>query len=179
MTSDQTVYVAQGEYQTTDQDHVLLSTVLGSCVAACIWDPEAKLGGMNHFLLANSSEPDTSKSDVANSLRYGVHAMEMLINDLLKKGARRFALRAKLFGGANMASNLGEIGASNARFAKQFLATEDIPCLAESLGGTNARRVMFRPTLGLVRQMIVQSGDFVERSAPVREPAPKHQPILF
>ena len=174
MTGDQTVYVAQGEYQTTDQDHVLLSTVLGSCVAACIWDPEAKLGGMNHFLLANSSE-----SDKAKSLRFGVHAMEMLINDLLKKGARRSGLRAKLFGGANMASNLGDIGASNARFAKQFLATEDIPCVAESLGGTNARRVLFRPSLGHVRQMIVESGDFVERPAPVPKPAPKDQPVLF
>lgn len=174
MTSDQTVYVAQGEYKTADQDHVVLSTVLGSCVAACIWDPEAKLGGMNHFLLANSSESDTAKS-----LRYGVHAMEMLINDLLKKGARRSGLRAKLFGGANMASNLGDIGASNARFAKQFLATEDIPCVAESLGGTNARRVLFRPTLGQVRQMIVESGDFVERTAPAPKPAPKEQPILF
>jgi chemotaxis protein CheD len=174
MTSDQTVYVAQGEYQTTDQPHVVLSTVLGSCVAACIWDPEAKLGGMNHFLLANASETDSAKS-----LRYGVHAMEMLINDLLKKGARRSALRAKLFGGANMASNLGDIGASNARFAKQFLATEDIPCLAESLGGTNARRVLFRPTLGQVRQMIVESGDFVERAAPIAKPLQKDQPVLF
>ena len=174
MTGDQTVYVAQGEYQTTDQEHVVLSTVLGSCVAACIWDPEAKLGGMNHFLLANSSE-----SDKAKSLRFGVHAMEMLINDLLKKGARRSGLRAKLFGGANMASNLGDIGASNARFAKQFLATEDIPCVAESLGGTNARRVLFRPSLGHVRQMIVESGDFVERPAPAPKPPPKDQPVLF
>jgi chemotaxis protein CheD len=174
MTQDQTIYVAQGEFQTTKLPHVILSTVLGSCVAACIWDPEAGLGGMNHFLLANTSETDQSKS-----LRYGVHAMEMLINDLLKLGARRSALRAKLFGGANMASNLGDIGASNARFAKNFLATEDIPCLAESLGGTNARRVLFRPSLGQVRQMIVESGDIAARAAPPPKPAPTHQPILF
>ncbi len=171
---DQIVYVSQGEYKTSDQPNVVLSTVLGSCVAACIWDMDAGLGGMNHFLLANASE-----ADKANSLRYGVHAMEMLINDLLKKGARRSMLRAKLFGGANMASNLGDIGASNARFAKQFLATEDIPCLAESLGGTNARRVLFRPTVGQVRQMIVDNGDFVERAAPAAKATPAHQPILF
>lgn len=171
---DQTIYVSQGEYKTSNEANVVLSTVLGSCVAACIWDPDAGIGGMNHFLLASSS--DTEKS---NSLRYGVHAMEMLINDLLKKGAKRSGLRAKLFGGANMASNLGDIGASNARFAKQFLATEDIPCLAESLGGTNARRVLFRPTLGQVRQMIVEQGDFDERPTPAPRAAPAHQPILF
>ncbi len=160
MTIEKTVYVSQGEYQTTGDENVVLSTVLGSCVAACIWDPDKCIGGMNHFLLANSS--DTNRS---GSLRYGVHAMEMLINDLLKSGARRSALRAKIFGGANMASNLGDIGKSNANFAKTFLATEGIPCLAESLGGTNARRVLFRPHTGHVRQMIVENDDFVDKIA--------------
>lgn len=175
MNGDQIVYIAQGEFQTSNLPNVVFSTVLGSCVSACIWDPNIGVGGMNHFLLAKSSD-----SDEARSLRYGVHAMEMLINDLLKKGARRNSLRAKLFGGANMASNLGDIGQSNARFAKSFLQTEDIPCIAESLGGTWARRVLFRPSLGQVRQMIVENGDFVERPAVPPKAAPaQHQAVLF
>lgn len=172
MTTDQIVYVSQGEFQTSNLPEVVFSTVLGSCVAACIWDPGQGIGGMNHFLLASSSDSDRSGSS-----RYGVHAMEMLINDLLKKGARRKSLQAKLFGGANMASNLGDIGLSNAKFARSFLAAEDIPCLAESLGGTNARRVLFRPNTGHVRQMIVENDDFVDRIAPQPKPAP--QVVLF
>jgi len=167
MTEDRIIYISQGEYKTSTQPADVLSTVLGSCVAACIWDPVRALGGMNHFLL-----PASHDTGNARSLRYGAHAMEMLINDLLKQGAVRGALQAKLFGGANMASNLGDIGASNARFAKNYLETEGIPCLAESLGGTNARRVLFRPATGHVRQMLVVNTELVERPAPAM-PAPK------
>jgi chemotaxis protein CheD len=175
MTADQTVYVAQGEFQTSNQPNVVFSTVLGSCVSACIWDPDLAIGGLNHFLLAQTSETDRSGSS-----RYGVHAMEMLINDLLKKGARRKALQAKLFGGAMMASNLGDIGTNNAKFARSFLAAEDIPCLAESLGGTNARRIIFRPTTGHVRQLIVESDDFIEKiEKVVPPPKPDAQAFLF
>jgi len=167
MSEDRIIYISQGEYKTSTQPAEVLSTVLGSCVAACIWDPVRALGGMNHFLL-----PASHDTGNARSLRYGAHAMEMLINDLLKQGAVRGALQAKLFGGANMASNLGDIGASNARFAKNYLETEGIPCLAESLGGTNARRVLFRPATGHVRQMLVVNTELVERPAPAM-PAPK------
>jgi chemotaxis protein CheD len=167
MSEDRIIYISQGEYKTSTQPADVLSTVLGSCVAACIWDPVRALGGMNHFLL-----PASHDTGNARSLRYGAHAMEMLINDLLKQGAVRGALQAKLFGGANMASNLGDIGASNARFAKNYLETEGIPCLAESLGGTNARRVLFRPATGHVRQMLVVNTELVERPAPAM-PAPK------
>lgn len=167
MNEDRIIYISQGEYKTSAQPGDVLSTVLGSCVAACIWDPVRALGGMNHFLL-----PASHDTGNARSLRYGAHAMEMLINDLLKQGAVRAALQAKLFGGANMASNLGDIGASNARFAKTYLETEGIPCLAESLGGTNARRVLFRPATGHVRQMLVVNTELVERPAPAT-PAPK------
>ena len=81
--------------------------------------------------------------------------MEILINALLKAGARRNRLQAKLFGGARLSATLSDIGQSNARFAKEFLATEEIPCLAESLGGINARRVLFRPRTGHARQLLV------------------------
>jgi chemotaxis protein CheD len=129
---------------------------------------------MNHFLL-----PASHDTVHARSLRYGAHAMEMLINDLLKQGAVRSALQAKLFGGANMASNLGDIGASNARFAKTYLETEGITCTAESLGGVNARRVLFRPATGHVRQMIVVNTELLERAPKAPAPKPVPQAILF
>lgn len=126
------------------------STILGSCVAVCLWDIDAAMGGMNHFLL-----PGGHDGGHGGSLRYGVHAMEMLINALLKMGARRDRLQAKLFGGARISTNLRDVGASNADFARSFLQAEDIPCRAESLGGTSARRVIFRPCTGHAKQLLV------------------------
>ena len=150
MQTDQILYVLQGEHQVSGAQDVVLSTILGSCVAVCLWDDVAGLGGMNHFLL-----PFGPKAAATTPERYGVHAMEILINALLNGGARRNRLQAKLFGGARLSATLSDIGQSNARFAKEFLATEDIPCLAESLGGTSARRVLFRPRTGNVRQLLV------------------------
>lgn len=150
MDTDQVVYVLQGEFKVSRAPDTVLSTILGSCVAVCLWDEGVGLGGMNHFLL-----PFGPKAASSSPERYGVHAMEILINALLKAGARRNRLQAKLFGGARMSATLSDIGQSNARFAQQFLATEEIPCLAESLGGTSARRVLFRPATGQARQMLV------------------------
>ncbi len=122
------------------------------------------IGGMNHFLLAQAQGPSAVKDN-----RYGVHAMEMLINGLLRAGARRDALRAKLFGGAKIAANLRDIGASNAEFAREFLRIEGIPCVAESLGGIQARRVTFVPTTGRARQLLIPN-DAVQE--PVARPLP-------
>ncbi len=169
MATDQILYVLQGEYRTARAPEVVLSTILGSCVAVCLWDDVTGLGGMNHFLL-----PFGPKAAVAAPERYGVHAMEVLINALLKAGARRNRLQAKLFGGARLSSNLSDIGLSNARFARAFLETEEIPCLAESLGGTCARRVLFRPATGHVRQLLVV-GSIVEPPTPVAARAPIRQ----
>ena len=146
----QTIQVVQGEFKISDRPGAVLSTVLGSCVAACFWDAERGIGGMNHFLLAHS-QGDNAGRDI----RYGVHAMEMLINALLRAGARRDRLEAKLFGGARIATNLRDIGGSNAEFARSFLQTEGIPCRAESLGGTQARRVTFQPVTGRARQLLI------------------------
>lgn len=150
-----------------------MSTVLGSCVAVCLWDPEAAVGGMNHFLL-----PFGPELAGGGPVRYGVHAMEVLINALLKQRARRGNLRAKLFGGARITTNLGDIGAANARFAQEFLATEEIPCVAESLGGTSARRIMFRPSTGHVRQLLVPNSTVpTENLQPLRRPEPRRDAI--
>jgi chemotaxis protein CheD len=159
-----TVQVVQGEFRVSSRPDEILSTILGSCVAACIWDEGAGIGGMNHFLLAQAQGPSAVKDN-----RYGVHAMEMLINGLLRAGARRDALRAKLFGGAKIAANLRDIGASNAEFAREFLRIEGIPCVAESLGGIQARRVTFVPTTGRARQLLIPN-DAVQE--PVARPLP-------
>ncbi|WP_395540350.1 chemotaxis protein CheD [Neotabrizicola sp. sgz301269] len=165
-----TVQVVQGEFRITRNPEEMLSTVLGSCVAACLWDQGAAIGGMNHFLLAQS-QPGAAAGDI----RYGVHAMEMLINALLRGGARRDQLQAKLFGGAKIATNLRDIGASNASFARQFLRDEGIPCIAESLGGTQARRITFHPVSGRARQLLIPGSQVQETPPPPRplRPAPQ------
>ncbi len=171
-----TTQVVQGEFRVSSCADEELSTILGSCVAACIWDECRGIGGMNHFLLAQSQgnprEPDN---------RYGVHAMEVLINGLLRAGARREALKAKLFGGAKIAANLRDIGASNAEFARGFLRIEGIPCVADSLGGNQARRVTFHPATGRARQMLIPNDQVDEttlRKTPPR-PAPTTSIELF
>ena len=143
--------ILPGEYYYT-QKPMLIVTVLGSCVAVCLWDPIAKIGGMNHFLL-----PFGQGSGADRPLRYGIFAIESLVNALMKAGAQRSRLEAKVFGGARITANRRDIGRINAAFAKEFLATEGIALVGESLGGCNARRVVFRPTTGQARLLIVPS----------------------
>ena len=149
---DLTVTVEQGEFRVSDRSGEVLSTVLGSCVAVCLYDPKLMLGGMNHFLL-----PFGQGSGADRPLRYGIFAIESLVNALMKAGAQRSRLEAKVFGGARITANRLDIGRINAAFAKEFLATEGIALVGESLGGSNARRVVFRPTTGQARLLIVPS----------------------
>lgn len=133
------------EYYATDQDMALV-TVLGSCVAACLRDPGLGLGGMNHFMLPDG---DASQGEPA---RYGSHAMELLINALLKQGARRERLEAKVFGGGNVLKGFVSqpVGTRNAQFVRDYLQAERIPVLAEDLGGIHPRKVCFFPVTGRV-----------------------------
>lgn len=167
------VHVIQGDHHVTDSENVVLTTVLGSCVAACVRDPVAGVGGMNHFLLGEGGGGE--------DIRYGAYAMEVLINALIAKGADRRRLEAKLFGGARMFHGLSDVGASNARFARKFLQDEGIPLTGESLGGMGARRVEFWPATGRVRQRIVNDNEAVEvtRRAPARPPANDGEVDLF
>lgn len=153
------VTVIQGEIEISSDPNVLLSTILGSCVAVCIWDPQSRVGGMNHFLLAEGSGQ--------NEVKYGAYAMELLINGLLRKGALRSALQSKAFGGANLSGFANDIGRKNAQFARTFLKDEGIPCLAESLEGTEPRRVRFNPTTGKAQMLFVKPTEV----APVKKPA--------
>jgi chemotaxis protein CheD len=140
------VKVLPGEFFVAAED-VVLSTVLGSCVAACIWDPRLKIGGMNHFLLPGEAGGSDPMSD---SGRYGVFAMEQLINELLKRGARRNALEAKVFGGGHVMKNFTTItvGTRNAEFVLRFLGTEGIRVVSQDLKDVHPRRVAFFPYSG-------------------------------
>ncbi|PUB18731.1 chemotaxis protein CheD [Yoonia sediminilitoris] len=157
-----TVTVVQGEYSVSADPAVVMSTVLGSCISVCLYDDVASVGGMNHFLLAG--EKGSSSSD----LKYGVNAMELLINKVLRAGGNRDNLKAKLFGGARMTTHARDIGQSNGIFAKEFLEREGIPCISQSIGGDMARRVQFVPTTGAARQLQVsgQAPDEVVKPQP-------------
>lgn len=141
--------VLPGEYFYTDKD-MLIGTVLGSCVSACIRDRTTGLGGMNHFMLPDGG--GDSNSPVSASMRYGSFAMEVLINDLLKAGARRDHLEAKVFGGGAVLRGFSamNVGERNAAFVTQFLKTERIPVLAEDLNDIYPRKVLFFPRTGKV-----------------------------
>jgi chemotaxis protein CheD len=137
-----------GQYFVTDRDIVLV-TVLGSCVAACIRDPVAGVGGMNHFLL-----PETTNdlSPANRSARYGTYAMEVLINRLMRHGARKQTMEAKVFGGGSVLPDLrtSGIGESNARFIVEYLLKERIQIAAEDLLDECARKIYFFPASGRV-----------------------------
>lgn len=108
----------QGETRISDRPEEVMTTILGSCIATCMWDPVAGVGGMNHFLLPGDT------GDRGTNMRYGVNAMELLVNGLLKKGADRTRLNVKIFGGAKMFEGGAEIGAKNASFAEWYLSNE-------------------------------------------------------
>ena len=150
--------ILPGEYYYTKQDMVIV-TVLGSCVAACIRDRVTGLGGMNHFMLPDGGD----SGPVSASMRYGGYAMEVLINDLLKAGARRENLEAKVFGGGAVLRGLTamNVGERNASFVTSFLKTEKIPVLAEDLNDVHPRKVYFFPRTGkvLVKKLMQTHND--------------------
>ncbi|WP_067733996.1 chemotaxis protein CheD [Novosphingobium naphthalenivorans] len=169
--------VLQGQFKVSAGPKVEFSTVLGSCVATCLYDPVVELGGMNHFLL---SEPPASHNPGEVDVHYGVYLMEMLINEMLAYGARKDRLRAHLYGGANIRAGMQQIGTANAEFARSFLLRERIELVREDLGGTNARRVDFRPASGQVRCRTVASSDAPEvKPQPVFRPVPRGEVELF
>lgn len=150
------INIIQGGHHVDNDPSVVLTTILGSCVAACLWDPEACVGGMNHFLLPGHANFQNRCSGM-ESQRYGVNLMELLINDLLRRGAVKSRLKAKLFGGAAMIKGLTDIGAMNAAFAEGFLRDEGIELLGGSLRGIQGRRIQFWPVGGRARQAFLSA----------------------
>ncbi|WP_432450269.1 chemotaxis protein CheD [Aliiroseovarius marinus] len=143
------VYISQGEYRVSGDPSTVIATLLGSCVSACMWDPEQRVGGMNHVLFVDDNE------NGAEIMGHAVNGMELLINGLVNLGADRRNLRAKVFGGASMIEGLSVAGQRNAEFILDFLDREGIQYLGGDTGGVKARRLEFFPTSGNARQKLV------------------------
>lgn len=145
----QAVKILPGEYYVTTGDKLVV-TVLGSCVAVCLRDKFTGMGGMNHFLLPNDGNGDSGF--MTESARYGVYAMELLINHLLKMGANRSRFEAKVFGGGNVLRGMtvNNVGQRNAEFVLDYLQVEQIPVVAQDLLGEFPRKVYFFPDTGQV-----------------------------
>lgn len=141
--------ILPGEYYFTGKE-MLIVTVLGSCVAACIRDRVTGMGGMNHFMLPDSG--NDADSPLSASMRYGAYAMEVLINQLLKAGARRENMEAKVFGGGNVLRGFTTInvGERNAQFVREYLRAENMRVVAEDLNDVHPRKVYFFPRTGKV-----------------------------
>ena len=143
------VKILPGQYH-AGSGPVGITTVLGSCVSTCLWDPQRRVGGMNHFMLPRDN--GSVASPVPKSARFGVYAMELLINDMLKLGAERRRLVAKVFGGGRVLQGFDslDVGARNCEFVLEFLETESIPVLAQDLMDRFPRKVYFAPDTGKV-----------------------------
>lgn len=150
------VKILPGEYFAT-RDDIMIVTVLGSCVSVCLRDPKTNIGGMNHFLLPTDDSIDSSV--LSESARYGVYAMELLINQLLKLGARKNRLEAKIFGGGNVLKgiSLNTVGQRNAEFTLDYLKAESIPIVASDLLDNYPRKVYFFPGHGEVKVRKIRS----------------------
>jgi chemotaxis protein CheD len=143
------ITITPGEFYVSNED-ALITTLLGSCVSVCLYDPYHKISGMNHFLLSSERYSRDMPVCITDAGRYGIHSMELLINKMLKKGAERIHLKAKAFGGGSVlkiigspASNYFAVGEVNIRFIREFLHNENIPLVASDLGGMAGRVIYF------------------------------------
>ena len=142
------VYITQGEIAVGADDAMVISTILGSCISICLWDPDAGVGGMNHLLLPEMMSEQGSSA--------GAVAMDRLINKMMPLGAIRTRLRAKLFGGSSMLAGRTDIGARNAAFGRTYLVNENIPCDVENVGGSRARKLRYWPATGAAQMKLVE-----------------------
>lgn len=145
------IHIVQGEHAVGVSENTVISTLLGSCVACCLWDDDTGIGGMNHMLLA-AGRGQSTMDTLAD-----INAIETLINDLTKLGADRNRLKAKAFGGARMVSGLSDIGQQNSDFTLRYLEREGIEIVTQSLGGTHARNIRFWPATGRVMQRVSEA----------------------
>jgi chemotaxis protein CheD len=159
------VKILPGEFFVHNED-LLLTTTLGSCIAACLWDRNARVGGMNHFML-----PDGA----GDSGRYGSYAMELLINEMMKRGASRTSMEAKVFGGGQVVSGMNSlnVGERNTQFVINYLKTEHIPILSKDVMDIYPRKVCFLPASGkaMVKRLAPTQADALaaqERAAAQR-----------
>jgi chemotaxis protein CheD len=165
------VQVFQGDFFVSTRPGEMLATVLGSCVASCIRDPVAGVGGMNHFLLPDKGGDTNPDLPLSASLRYGSYSMEQLINGILAAGGRRDRLEVKIFGGANVLAGLRGIGHQNADFVERYLKAEGFKVVAADLRGNLPRKVQYFASTGVVRLKHIE--DASAKSVFQRETAKK------
>ena len=155
--------ILPGQYKAAREGAI--TTVLGSCVSTCLWDPAERIGGMNHFMLPGDSA--SPGSPWAASARFGVYAMEVLINDMIRLGADRRRLVAKVFGGARLLAGFErlDVGAKNSEFVLEFLGVEGIRVLAQDLLDVCPRKVHFFVDTGKVqvKRLALAPSEPVER----------------
>ena len=156
-----------GEFYVTGRDESI-GTLLGSCVAACVWDPTSGVGGMNHFLVPGPGEAPASATGHLHHYQYGIYAMEFLISRIVAAGGSRSHLLVKLVGGGRVVRQAMDIGWHNVRFARSYLANEQIEVVSEHVGGEFARRVLFEPRTGRCRVRRVGQVERVETEAVTR-----------
>jgi chemotaxis protein CheD len=166
------VKVLPGEFFVHDED-VLVMTTLGSCIAACLWDREARVGGMNHFLLPDAGGAGGSGAEASG--RYGHFAMDQLIGELVKRGASRPTMEAKVFGGGAVIGGMNSlnVGERNTQFVLEYLRTERITVVSKDVLDVHARKVCFLPASGkaMVKRLATTNTDALlaqERSAAQR-----------
>ena len=142
------VTIYPGEYYVSKGPE-FVSTILGSCVAICLFDPHNLIGGMNHFMLAESGLDGKPSEKTGPISRFGKFAVDLLLDELIKAGADRRYLQAKIFGGSNVfnlpENSRNQIGSENIKFAKKYLAELNIPIITEDLGGVPSRKIIFDP----------------------------------
>ena len=165
------ITIFPGEYYVAHED-VLITTLLGSCVSACLYDPYNKIVGMNHFLLSSRRYAKSLPVCTTDAGRYGIHSMELLINEMWNQGAQRGNLKAKAFGGGSIlkpadafTSNFFTVGEVNVRFIIEFFQNEKIPLVSSDLGGTVGRVINFysEDFSVYVRKMVAKSVSVVKR----------------
>jgi chemotaxis protein CheD len=166
---NEAVKVLPGEYFVYGED-ILIMTTLGSCIAACLWDHQAKLGGMNHFML-----PDGE----GDSGRYGSYAMELLINEMMKQGAQRSTMEAKVFGGGQVISGMNSmnVGERNTTFVLDYLKAEHIPVVSKDVLDIYPRKVCFLPATGKAMVKRLASANNEALLAQERAAAEKAKPV--
>ncbi len=143
------IKILPGEFYVTS-DNERIETVLGSCISACVRDPIAGVGGMNHFMLPVDKN-STGQSELTGANRYGNYAMENLVNSLLQKGAKRERLEFKLFGGGRIMSSMTNVGWYNIGFAFDYIYTEGFKIVSQDIGDIYPRKILYYPLTGRVR----------------------------
>lgn len=165
------VKIMPGEYYYSGSDE-FISTTLGSCVSACIWDEKNKIGGMNHFMLPLTDKDHnevTWGSLPADSTRYGNYAMEFLINEILKHGGEKSEFQVKLFGGSKVLEGSGDVGERNIRFVLDYIKSESLNLISQDLGESYSRKILFDPLTGRAWMKKIEFGKIKDQSLVVDE----------